>query len=134
MVKGFQKNSMEKLLSGLTSTVEADEIQQAASIAIIDKNAEISSTTENSEPLNKKGSTSKERISTLVNRTLMDKIRTIAINNDVPITDIIGTGIELVVGRYEKKYGEIIPIKKAKKDFRNIWKSHTNLTHAGKVF
>lgn len=120
MVKGFQKNSMEKLLSGLTSTVEADEIQQAASIAIIDKNAEISSTTENSEPLNKKGSTSKERISTLVNRTLMDKIRTIAINNDVPITDIIGTGIELVVGRYEKKYGEIIPIKKAKKDFRNI--------------
>ncbi|MDU6555119.1 MAG: hypothetical protein E6507_09720 [Prevotella bivia] len=119
MAKGFQKNSMEKLLSGLTSTVEADEIQQAASIAIIDKNAEIS-TTENSEPLNKKGSTSKERISTLVNRTLMDKIRTIAINNDVPITDIIGTGIELVVGRYEKKYGEIIPIKKAKKDFRNI--------------
>uniref|UniRef100_A0AB33J6U1 DUF3408 domain-containing protein n=1 Tax=Prevotella sp. GTC17254 TaxID=3236794 RepID=A0AB33J6U1_9BACT len=110
MSKGINKDSMSSLLEGLTSvkTSQTEDHQTAYSAA----------------PSPKSGAkpTTKERICTSVDTTIMNKIRSIAEKEGVLINELITLGLGMVISKYEESHGQIRPKKPNKGNIANIFR------------
>lgn len=69
----------------------------------------------------KKKAGSYEVISTTVDPEIMSKIRAIASMNDIPIKEVIGVGLNMVVSKYEELHGKVRVKKPIKCDLSKIF-------------
>ncbi len=115
MSKGINKDSMSSLLEGLTST----KLASTNNLQTAHPEADILSKSRGKTV--SKGS-SKERICTSVDTTVMNKIRTISEKEGVPINELIALGLDMVLSRYEETHGQVRPKKSNKGNIDSIFR------------
>lgn len=121
MSKGINKDSMSRLLEGLTSvrTTVAEERQPAHTAANTSAKEKSVSTSE-AKPASKSGS--KERICTSIDTVVMNKIRAISEKEGVLINELITLGLDMLITKYEDSHGQIRPKKANKGDITSIFR------------
>ena len=102
-------------MSGLTSNEfsEPKEEKVNDSTSLNKKNSKQTKNKINKEP--------KERISTLIDKELMGKIRTISKLENVPINNIIKTGLEKFLKKYESANGPVSMHEKPKREVSDLF-------------
>lgn len=115
MSKGINKDSMSSLLEGLTSTnlTPTDDLQTVRPETHTPSKEKV-------KPVSK--GSSKERICTSVDTTMMNKIRTISEKEGVPINELIALGLDMVLSKYEETHGQVRPKKSNKGNIDNIFR------------
>ena len=111
MSKDINKNSMDNLFRGFTTSENIENMQEESSAV------EVASSSVDSTPRKKRNSSKQPtgiRISTIVEVNLMDKVKTIAATEGINIKDIINKGMRIVVEKYEEKNG-VIRVHRPKK-------------------
>lgn len=112
MSKDIEKSSMAQLLGGLTGhTPSAVETAKEA-----ERPHEQIEPSTPSQPRKRyeKTENSEERVSTILDSLLLEKVKTISRTEGITIRSIIEYALSQVVDTYERKYGRI-KVKKAKK-------------------
>lgn len=106
-MKNIKKSSMDALLNGLTGSVSVPEP------VVEDSHV---STQQSDAPRRgrKKSEIKSERICTIINSELMNKVRVIADKENLAIKDIFTKGLALLVNAYEEKHG-VVRVKQTKK-------------------
>lgn len=100
----IKKNAMEDLLGTLAGPVEAAPAKE---------NKVSEQKPDAARP--------KERICTTVYTDQMDKVRALAAQTGLPLTDIISFGLQLAIDRYEQQHGAIKTKRAQKKDLKDVF-------------
>ena len=112
MSKDINKNSMDNLFRGFTTSENIENMQEESSAV------EVASSSVDSTPRKKRNSSKQPtgiRISTIVEVNLMDKVKTIAATEGINIKDIINKGLKMAIKIYEDKHGVVRPRRPKKK-------------------
>lgn len=97
MSKEEQKEAaMDNLFKGLTSPVPSAKQKEAAV-----------TTTAPQEEKQKKGKEEDERVCTIMEVEIMNKLRYISGKEGIALRDLFGTGAKMLINEYEKNHGEI---------------------------
>ena len=103
---------MDALLNGLTGNNANQQAEQTES-----KNG----TGETPRRGRKKAEAKSERICTIINAELMNKVQAIADKENIAIKDIITKGLTLLVDAYEEKHGTIRLRQARKGDVESVF-------------
>lgn len=111
MSKDIEKSSMARLLGGLTGdTPGAEELAKEPE----QRSEQSESSIPQPRKRYEKTGNPEERVSTILDSMLLEKVKTISRTEGITIRSIIEYAISQVVDTYEDKYGRI-KIKKSKK-------------------
>ncbi|MBR3455979.1 MAG: hypothetical protein IKH26_11730 [Bacteroidaceae bacterium] len=110
-MKNINPSSMDALLNGLTGNNSAAQAEDD------NKN------NQNETPRRgrKKSEVKMERICTIINAELMNKVRAIADKEHIAIKDIFTKGLTLLVNAYEEKHGTIRLRQTKKGDVESVF-------------
>lgn len=118
MSKKIDSNAMGRLLEGLTSgrtPAESGSMETQQAMDIAPRGVENGTMR---HPISKVGA--KERICTSIDKTVMNKIRTISEKENVQINELISFALEMFIGKYEGIHGQVRPKRNVRGDINRI--------------
>ena len=121
MSKKINNDAMGQLLEGLTSST-VSPVSESLDTTTISENRNNSQEGHKDSSKVRSKSNSKERICTSLDKTLMNKIRSLSEKEGVQINELITLGLNMVVSKYEEQHGQIRPKKGVRGDINTIFR------------